>query len=225
MHYPNPSSCRGIGCCFPLPANIGEKPVSGRTVFAQHFPAAVAVVSNRRSADDHLRWFFDSCNSFRDEPGTFYTAVADPRLSRGCPASGGDVLAGQMDNRISAIQYCGMNRPLLRVPLRRPRQTHDIVPTLRQQWNKRGADESCRTRYGDFHEGNYTWGSGIAALRLLFSKTVQCVMVLVIFAGLVQVWLADGGMAVHTLLVFFLGVFRRSGRERHKQKSHQAGYP
>src|SRR5215467_879681 len=64
-----------------------------------------------------------------------------------------------------------------------------------------------------------------AALRLLLSKSFQCVMVLIILAGVVEVGLADSGMAVHTLPIFFLGVLGGPGRKWHKEQSHQAGYP
>src|SRR5919108_174018 len=68
MHNTNTASRRGIGCCFPLPADIGEKSVPGGTVFSQHFAATIAIVSNRGSTDDHLWRFFNSCNSFRNQP-------------------------------------------------------------------------------------------------------------------------------------------------------------
>ena len=70
-----------------------------------------------------------------------------------------------------------------------------------------------------------TWAGGTAALLLLFFEAIQCVMVLVILADFIEVGLTDSGMAVHTLLVFFLGILGSPGRKRHKEESHQAGYP
>jgi hypothetical protein len=41
-------------------------------------------------------------------------------------------------------------------------------------------------------------------------------MLFVKLPGVIEIRLADSGMAINTLLAFFLGVFGSSDRERHK---------
>jgi len=57
-----------------------------------------------------------------------------------------------------------------------------------------------------------------------FSITLQRVMLLVVLTGVIEVRFPDSGMAVHTLLVFFLGILGSRSRKWHKQKSHNPGY-
>jgi len=49
-------------------------------------------------------------------------------------------------------------------------------------------------------------------------------MLLVVLTGVIEVRFPDSGMAVHTLLVFFLGILGSRSRKWHKQKSHNPGY-
>ena len=57
-----------------------------------------------------------------------------------------------------------------------------------------------------------------------FSITLQRVMLLVVLTGVIEVRFPDSGMAVHTLLVFFLGILGSRSRKWLKQKSHNPGY-
>jgi len=49
-------------------------------------------------------------------------------------------------------------------------------------------------------------------------------MLFVVPAGIIEVRFPDPGMAVHTLLVFFLGILGSRSRKWLKQKSHNPGY-
>jgi hypothetical protein len=80
------------------------------------------------------------------------------------------------------------------------------------------ADESCRTRYGDFHEWKYK--TGLA----LFSVTFEGAAFFVILAGIVEVGFADSRVTIYTLLAFFLGHLRSSNSKWRKQQCNTTEY-
>ena len=69
-----------------------------------------------------------------------------------------------------------------------------------------------------FANENYTQEGAIRGLRL-FSIAFERMMIFVVPAGVIEIRFADSGMAVDALLVFFLRVFRSSGRERHEKNA------
>src|SRR5262245_55082863 len=58
MHDSNSLSCRWICRSLPLPAHIRKEARAGSAVFAKQFGSTIAVISNRRRADQNLGRFF-----------------------------------------------------------------------------------------------------------------------------------------------------------------------
>ena len=67
----------GLRRGLPLAANVGEKSSTGLAFLVQNFVATVTVVADRRTADEHFRLVFGSCQSFRQGGGSRDPAVAD----------------------------------------------------------------------------------------------------------------------------------------------------
>src|SRR5438128_12088207 len=73
-------------------------------------------------------------------------------------------------------------------------------------------------------EGNLRGGMKSRGVMAFFSITLQRVMVLVVLTGVFAVRFRDSGMAVHTPLLFFLGILGSRSRKWHKQKRANSGY-
>jgi hypothetical protein len=58
----------------------------------------------------------------------------------------------------------------------------------------------------------------------LISVAIEAVMILVILSGIIEIGFTDCGMAIGTLLIFFLGVLWSPRRKRNEQKNHDSGY-
>src|SRR5207247_10660756 len=91
-------------------------PVSACTLVPEHLRATVAVISDCRSAHQILRPLPRFSESLSNQLCSLDPAVADSGLSSCCPAARSYVLTCQVDDRINAVQYRGINGSRVRTP-------------------------------------------------------------------------------------------------------------
>ncbi len=154
------SFCGGFGGVFPGDGYVGEKACPGLAVFGEDFVAAIAVITDGRCGDEDFwrRRYGREC--LGEQCGALYAAVADARLLRCCPASGGDVFSREVYDDI----YVGKARGI--EGIRRwipgdfivvagiaPGERQDAITARSQCGFECRADEARSTGYQDFHDG------------------------------------------------------------------------
>ena len=109
VHDPDPGGPGRLGRRLPLAPQPDEEIArrAGRHVaFAQQLVALVAVDAHRGCRDQNLRGPLEPGQGLREQPGPLDPALADPPFAiLGPPRP--DVLAGQMDHRVQALEPLG----------------------------------------------------------------------------------------------------------------------
>ena len=148
-HDPGPQLCRanaglhgGHGRFLPLPANLRQKSRARRASLSQHFIAAVAVVPDRGSANENLRFLLRLRQSPRQIPCPSHAAVSNLRFLLLGPSSE-DGFTRKMNHGVKSRHRLGCNRyrriprNLPRTPSRTPHQPHRGPSTRSERRKKR----------------------------------------------------------------------------------------
>ena len=89
---------------FPVTADLRKKIIARRGGFGERFVAAITVIANGRSRNEHARLLFQLRKARDKMAGRVDAAAAQNLFARGRPPAVGDGRAGQMHERVGAFQ-------------------------------------------------------------------------------------------------------------------------
>src|SRR5439155_10098420 len=128
LHHPRAQRARACGLRLPRGAHLREEVSPRRRVLVQRLLAVVAVVADRRGADERSRARLAGLEALDEIARTGHAALADRALRARAPALG-DALAGQIDDRVPSLQRRRGGRFARRLPAER---LHGLQPRLAQ---------------------------------------------------------------------------------------------
>src|SRR6184192_258669 len=102
LHHPRAQRARACGLRLPRGAHLREEVSPRRRVLVQRLLAVVAVVADRRGADERSRARLAGLEALDEIARTGHAALADRALRARAPALG-DALAGQIDDRVPSL--------------------------------------------------------------------------------------------------------------------------
>jgi hypothetical protein len=88
---------RGLGSGFPLPAEVGDEAGTGERGFVEELGAAIAVDAGSGGDEEHLRRMAKAGKGGCEGVRGLDSALDHLALVGGCPATGGEVCAREMD--------------------------------------------------------------------------------------------------------------------------------
>ena len=124
MHDAHVAAMHGLRSAFPRQHDIGEKTLARRGRFVEQLSAAIAVDPDGGSAQPDARRPLHRRERARDELRAADATVADFALYRVRPPLG-DVLAGEVDDGVSALEGGRIELAALRIPENRFRSGTD----------------------------------------------------------------------------------------------------
>src|SRR5205085_6019755 len=116
INYPNAGFTRWLGRLLPLATHTGKKSTAGFTLLIKNFIIAIAIDSRRRCADECAGFLLQLRHRFAHQVRAVYTTVANLAFLIVGPTSRGDVLAGEVDDHVKAVQFGRLDRILIRMP-------------------------------------------------------------------------------------------------------------
>ena len=159
---------RRLGGVFPRATGVREEAVARRTLLGEHFVAAVAVVPDGRRRHEHRRLLRELRERPRQQRGALRAALEHDALALGGPALIADARAGEVHDRIDALEADRVDRARLGVPgdfvgtHRVPaHQAQRPMPRGRECADQRGPDQPVRPRHDNVHpQSTYAHNSG-----------------------------------------------------------------
>jgi hypothetical protein len=157
-HHAHAQLGGGLGLALPGHADLGEEALAGRICLDDLLVAARPVVAAGRARDERPRPLRrrQRAQPGHEVAGAQLAAGADALAGRRAPALG-DVLAGQVDDRVATPEGIRGGGPGGGIPARAPpwvaRQDRDVVAALAQALHEPRADQAGCARDGDPHDG------------------------------------------------------------------------
>ena len=101
---------------LPLCADFGEKPATWKLRFTERLIAAIAVVANRRSTNQNSRRIRHRGERLAKSLRDIHSAIANAEFFCRRPATVGNVVPRQVDDRINTAKSGEIDQPGLRIP-------------------------------------------------------------------------------------------------------------
>ena len=154
---PDPGVFRGSHRGFPRDTDVREEVVARGRLLGEHLVAAVAVVADGGTGDEHGRRAIELGERARQQIGSVRAALEDLPLAFGRPLLVADARTGEVDDPVETFETGRVDRPSDRIPcdLARtrlgPHDAHDPVALRLERGAQCGADQTARPGDGDVH--------------------------------------------------------------------------
>src|SRR5581483_634521 len=149
---------------LPRLADPGEEIPSRLRALVDGLVVVRAVEPDRRAADQHARPRRRRADRLDDPPRRIEAARPDGVLPRRRPSPGGDRLAGQVHDRVRALDARGQivpgdgaRGPCLARPRGAARHYRDLVACAAERLAERAADEARAAGYDDAQRSLQSW--------------------------------------------------------------------
>jgi len=137
-HTPNAGPFDLGGHRFHPAANVRQETAAHRCVLIEQLIAPGTIVTHARCLDDHRGSESGPADRVDDGPCATGSALQDAALPRRRPPPGSQVLPGQVDDRLRALDLSGPDARGPRIPLHHP-----------DAWTQRTGSSHCVPRQGD----------------------------------------------------------------------------